>query len=323
MIHQECERALKRQRTTGGVVENDTSSYKYPLVDTSFAQSSAGATTALALILSSSTSSSSSLLSPATLARQTRPSRLASALTSLAEVLATLNLSQFQGKFEYEGYETEADLTELNPVQAEHVCDAIGMRSGHKIRFCRWVRGQRLEISSVDALAAVATDPAEHTQIVAAASASMSTVLLAELHKWKATAEKDTEQRVGAAVQAAEQRAAAFTAAATAALTAAQQRVATLEASMECSITHELMADPVMCADGQTYERSAIEQWFDTGSATSPATGEVLASLNLVPYIALRSAIYEIFPEVYERSQALDLAYLPHLLSSRSSFLST
>jgi len=234
-----------------------------------------------------------------------------------------LDLSQFLDGFQSEGYETEDDLAKLTPEKAEQVCDIIGMTSGHKIRFCRWVRGQRLEISSVDALAAVATDPAEHTQIVAAASASMSTVLLAELHKWKATAEKDTEQRVGAAVQAAEQRAAAFTAAATAALTAAQQRVATLEASMECSITHELMADPVMCADGQTYERSAIEQWFGTGSATSPATGEVLASLNLVPYIALRSAIYEIFPEVYERSQALDLAYLPHLLSSRSSFLST
>ena len=203
-------------------------------------------------------------------------------------MLLTLNLSQFQEHFQSEGYETEADLTELTPVQAEQVCGTIGMKSGHKIRFCRWVREQRLENSSAEALTAVSTEPAELTQIMVAASASMSTVM-AELQKWKAAAEKDTEQQVAAA---------------TAALVAAEQRVATVEASMECSITHELMADPVICVDGQTYERSAIVQWFSMGGATSPATGGVLASQNLVPNIALRSAIHEVSPEACERFKA-------------------
>ena len=29
-----------------------------------------------------------------------------------------------------------------------------------------------------------------------------------------------------------------------------------------CPITHDRMEDPVICVDGNTYERSAIEKWF-------------------------------------------------------------
>ena len=40
-----------------------------------------------------------------------------------------------------------------------------------------------------------------------------------------------------------------------------------------CSITCELMKDPVVCVgDGHTYERVAISQWFATGARTSPTT---------------------------------------------------
>jgi len=49
-----------------------------------------------------------------------------------------------------------------------------------------------------------------------------------------------------------------------------------------CPITGEPMQDPVVAADGHTYERYAIERWFET-SNKSPLTGAVLTHTNLVP----------------------------------------
>jgi hypothetical protein len=48
----------------------------------------------------------------------------------------------------------------------------------------------------------------------------------------------------------------------------------------------------VCAADGITYERSAIEEWFarsPAGNATSPLTGEPLASTTLYPSVVVRS----------------------------------
>jgi hypothetical protein len=60
----------------------------------------------------------------------------------------------------------------------------------------------------------------------------------------------------------------------------------------ECPITQELMADPVFAADGQSYERAAIERWLAEHN-TSPATGAALGNRNVTPNIALRKAIAE------------------------------
>jgi hypothetical protein len=62
---------------------------------------------------------------------------------------------------------------------------------------------------------------------------------------------------------------------------------------IECPLTMEVMRDPVMTADGQTYERTEIEKWFALGKRTSPLTGEELPSTNLLPNIALRQVIRE------------------------------
>ena len=35
-----------------------------------------------------------------------------------------------------------------------------------------------------------------------------------------------------------------------------------------CPITCELMKDPVITADGTTFERCAIKEWFETGART-------------------------------------------------------
>ena len=60
----------------------------------------------------------------------------------------------------------------------------------------------------------------------------------------------------------------------------------------ECPLTLEVMVDPVLCADGHTYERFAIEQWLIVHSV-SPKTNEPLESSRLVPNHALRSMIQD------------------------------
>lgn len=59
-----------------------------------------------------------------------------------------------------------------------------------------------------------------------------------------------------------------------------------------CAITRDVMEDPVVAADGHTYERAAIEQWIRR-SPRSPMTNEQLGSAALIPNIALRKAIAE------------------------------
>ena len=45
--------------------------------------------------------------------------------------------------------------------------------------------------------------------------------------------------------------------------------------------------------DGHTYDRSSIEQWFAQGKRTSPNTGKLLASLKLLPNLAVKKALEE------------------------------
>jgi hypothetical protein len=57
-----------------------------------------------------------------------------------------------------------------------------------------------------------------------------------------------------------------------------------------CPITREIMDDPVICSDGHTYERVAIEQWLQSNSR-SPKTNQHLPSRVLIPNYAMRQAI--------------------------------
>lgn len=61
---------------------------------------------------------------------------------------------------------------------------------------------------------------------------------------------------------------------------------------MQCPITMEVMEDPVIAADGYTYERAVIEGWFKK-SDISPMTNQRLPSKALIPNFALRSSIQE------------------------------
>jgi hypothetical protein len=57
-----------------------------------------------------------------------------------------------------------------------------------------------------------------------------------------------------------------------------------------CPVTCEVMADPVMCADGFTYERAAIERWLGS-HVTSPKTNAPLPSRAVIPNHNLKGVI--------------------------------
>jgi hypothetical protein len=57
-----------------------------------------------------------------------------------------------------------------------------------------------------------------------------------------------------------------------------------------CPITLQLMRDPVICADGYTYERTAISTWLSS-NAISPMTRQALPAAALTPNLALRHTI--------------------------------
>jgi hypothetical protein len=59
-----------------------------------------------------------------------------------------------------------------------------------------------------------------------------------------------------------------------------------------CPISHEVVLDPVSCADGHSYERSHIKRWFEH-NITSPLTGAVLPNKIVASNHALRNLIQE------------------------------
>ena len=52
------------------------------------------------------------------------------------------------------------------------------------------------------------------------------------------------------------------------------------------------MEDPVIAADGHTYEKLAMQKWLQQHQ-TSPVTGKALTHVRLVPNIVIRSVIQQ------------------------------
>ncbi|GAU41767.1 hypothetical protein TSUD_13680 [Trifolium subterraneum] len=63
--------------------------------------------------------------------------------------------------------------------------------------------------------------------------------------------------------------------------------------SFLCSITGEVMVDPVSLCTGTTCERSAVEVWFEDGNMADPKTEEVLEDTTLRSNVRLRESIVE------------------------------
>lgn len=53
-----------------------------------------------------------------------------------------------------------------------------------------------------------------------------------------------------------------------------------------------VMVDPVIAADGHTYEKAAMQKWLQQHQ-TSPVTGNTLKHVRLVPNIVIRSVIQQ------------------------------
>merc|ERR1712107_722260 len=66
--------------------------------------------------------------------------------------------------------------------------------------------------------------------------------------------------------------------------------IAALKSHCVCPITHQLMNDPVMAADGHTYERGAIERWF-TAHRTSPSTNLPLSRQEVIPNVLANNVV--------------------------------
>ena len=75
---------------------------------------------------------------------------------------------------------------------------------------------------------------------------------------------------------------------------ASARSLGTLEDECTCPITMQPMTDPVVAADGHSYDRVAIEGWFRAGHRTSPMTGQTLQSQALIPNHRLRQMIESI-----------------------------
>ena len=63
------------------------------------------------------------------------------------------------------------------------------------------------------------------------------------------------------------------------------------------------MKEPVVAADGHTYERSAIETWL-AENATSPITREPISSNMLIPNFSIKSQIAALAPSQLDGTNA-------------------
>ena len=73
-----------------------------------------------------------------------------------------------------------------------------------------------------------------------------------------------------------------------------------------CSITQELMEDPVFIADGHTYERRAIERWLEDNDTSPMSREEVSEDMELYPNIALKNMIRDWEERQHKRCMAQD-----------------
>ncbi|KAK2957683.1 hypothetical protein BLNAU_7338 [Blattamonas nauphoetae] len=62
-------------------------------------------------------------------------------------------------------------------------------------------------------------------------------------------------------------------------------------ASALCPIIHIPFSCPAVAADGLSYEKQAIEQWFISGYRTSPVTGQPLQTKWIIPNLTLLSLL--------------------------------
>ena len=76
--------------------------------------------------------------------------------------------------------------------------------------------------------------------------------------------------------------------------------------SFRCPLTFEVMADPVLDSEGNTFERKALLKWLQK-SSQSPVSRQNLNENVLVPNIALRDLIHNAMGEEWMASRRAEL----------------
>jgi archaellum component FlaC len=74
---------------------------------------------------------------------------------------------------------------------------------------------------------------------------------------------------------------------------AQQQAEDEIPEDLQDPLTGDIYQDPVRAADGQTYSRSFIEEWFRRGHRTSPLHGNELPNLSLTPDTGVQRRLVE------------------------------
>ncbi|XP_039045557.1 U-box domain-containing protein 9-like [Hibiscus syriacus] len=64
-----------------------------------------------------------------------------------------------------------------------------------------------------------------------------------------------------------------------------------LTETFKCPLSGQVMADPVVVASGQTYDRPYIANWLNQGNLTCPRSKEVLSYSTLTPNCLIRELI--------------------------------
>ena len=74
--------------------------------------------------------------------------------------------------------------------------------------------------------------------------------------------------------------------------------------ALVCPLSLEIFQDPVIAADGHSYERREIEAWLARGKTTSPKTNAELPHAFLVPNRHLKAMCQQFLDEVREVEEA-------------------
>ena len=84
-----------------------------------------------------------------------------------------------------------------------------------------------------------------------------------------------------------------------------------------CPLTMEVMYDPVLDAEGNTYERAALLEWLQK-EHTSPISRQPLSEQMLNPNNALRDSIHEFMGDKWVKERAVEHASLQRTIYARS-----
>jgi hypothetical protein len=124
-----------------------------------------------------------------------------------------------------------------------------------------------------------------------AAAASINAVKQAEVDAAVARAERSEEESAAFVAALSESSVREDTIALEAAAVAAAEERRSSLSELTCPITCDVFIDPVVAADGSSYERTAIEDWLARGNTTSPMTNSPLAHTQLTPNRTLRAHV--------------------------------